>query len=250
MQLSILCGWLWLLRPARATWSEFNTFFDVVGFLRDGQGKICGVSAINRHSGKPVDFHADITVNATGAWAGKVAEFAGVTVPVRPTPGVMVAYEKRVTTRVINRLCEPDDGDILLPQRRMAVIGTTSFEVEEADYIPVYPDQVKQMHQRAALLVPELENIKIGEPICLPAANWRMMSGAAFHVPSSATTTNGCGINGLVTVTGGKATTCRRWPKKRQIWFCQKLGWQRVCETAQYPLADYHLYYQANEAAA
>ena len=237
---------------ARQYGTKFNTFHDVVGFLRNGKGSICGVSAVNRNAGQPVDFHADITINATGAWAGKVAEIAGISVPVRPTPGVMVAYEKRVTQRVINRLCEPDDGDILLPQRRMAVIGTTSFEVEEADYIPVYPDQVKQMHQRAALLVPELENIKMrGAYMSARPLIGGMMSGRSlsrtFKCYDHQTDE---GVNGLVTVTGGKATTCRVMAEKTADLVCQKLGWQRACETAQYPLADYHLYYQAAEVTA
>ncbi|MHB8114341.1 MAG: FAD-dependent oxidoreductase, partial [Bellilinea sp.] len=50
-------------------------------------------------------------------------------------------------------------------------------------------------------------------------------------------------VNGLVTVTGGKATTCRVMAEKTADLVCQKLGWQRACETAQHPLADYHLYY-------
>lgn len=237
---------------ARQYGAKFNTFTNVVGFLRDGQGKICGVSAINRHSGNPVDFHADITVNATGAWAGKVAEFAGVSVPVRPTPGVMVAYEKRVTQRVINRLCEPADGDILLPQRRMAVIGTTSFEVEDADYIPVYPDQVKEMHRRAALLVPELANIKLRGAYmsARPLIGGRMSGRSLSRTFKCYDHRTDEGVDGLVTVTGGKATTCRVMAEKTADLVCQKLGWQRGCETAQVPLADYHLYYQAAEGTA
>ena len=237
---------------ARQQGAEFKTFHDVVGFLRDGNGNICGVSAVNRHAGQPVDFHADITINATGAWAGKVAELIGIPVPVRPTPGVMVAYEKRVTQRVINRLCEPDDGDILLPQRRMAVIGTTSFEVEDADYIPVYTDQIKEMHKRAALLVPELENIKMrGAYMSARPLIGGMMSGRSlsrtFKCYDHRTDD---GVDGLVTVTGGKATTCRAMAEKTADLVCQKLGWQRACETAQHTLADYHLYYQAAEVTA
>ena len=237
---------------ARRYGAKFNTYHDVFGFLRDGNGNICGISAVNRHSAQPVEFQADITVNATGAWAGKVAEIAGIPVPVRPTPGVMVAYEKRVTERVINRLCEPDDGDILLPQRRMAVIGTTSFEVEDADYIPVHPDQVKEMHKRAALLVPALVNIKMrGAYMSARPLIGGMMSGRSlsrtFKCYDHRTID---GVDGLVTVTGGKATTCRVMAEKTADLVCQKLGWQRVCETAQHPLADYHLYYQSTEVAA
>ncbi len=213
--------------------AHFHTFHDVTGFLRDGTGRISGVRATDRHANHPWEFNADITINATGAWAGVVAEIAGLSVPVRPTPGVMVAYEKRVTNHVINRLCEPDDGDILLPQRRMAVIGTTSFEVEDADYIPVAPDQVQLMHQRAALLVPELKNVKMrGAYMSARPLIGGMMSGRSLsrtfkcydHLAND-------GIDGLVTVTGGKATTCRVMAEKTADLVCRKLGWDRSCQT-------------------
>lgn len=224
-----------------------HPFTEVTGFQQDGSGAVSGVTTLNRHTNQPTQFHADITINATGAWAGKIAELAGVQVPVRPTPGIMVAYEKRVTQRVINRLCEPADGDILLPQRRMAVIGTTSFEVEDADYIPVEADQIKMMHDRAALLVPALKNTKIrgaymsARPLIGGLTSGRSLSRTFKcydHMEND-------GISGLVTVTGGKATTCRIMAEKTADLVCQKMGWQRACETQFEVLTDYHQYYQS-----
>ncbi len=78
-------------------------------------------------------------------------------VSVTPTPGVMVAYDARLINRVINRLCPPSDGDIILPQRRMMCIGTTSFEVEDVDYIPIIEEQVELMHRCAARAGPWCE---------------------------------------------------------------------------------------------
>jgi len=230
---------------AKRLGTTFNTFFEVTGFLKDGRGAIIGVAALDRHANRPVEFRADITVNATGAWAGRVAALADLPVPVRPTPGVMVAYEKRMTNHVINRLCEPDDGDILLPQRRMSVIGTTSFEVEDADYIPVYPDQVQEMHKRAALLVPGLKHVGMrGAYMSARPLIGGMMSGRSLsrtfkcydHKEND-------GIDGFVTVTGGKATTCRIMAEKTADLVCQKLGWNAKCATAESSLVDYHLYY-------
>lgn len=222
-------------------------YTEVTGFLHGGSGAVSGVTALNRHTNQPAQFHADITINATGAWAGKIAELAGIQVPVRPTPGIMVAYEKRVTQRVINRLCEPADGDILLPQRRMAVIGTTSFEVEDADYIPVEPDQIAIMHERAVLLVPELQNTKIrgaymsARPLIGGLTSGRSLSRTFKcydHLEND-------GVGGLVTVTGGKATTCRIMAEKTADLVCQKIGWQQACETQFDVLTDYHQYYQS-----
>lgn len=225
----------------------FHAFTEVTGFLHNGNGDITGVTALDRHSGQSIVFQADITINATGAWTGIVADMAGVRVPVQPTPGVMVAYEKRVTQHVINRLCEPADGDILLPQRRMSVIGTTSFEVEDADYIPVEPAQIRMMQDRASLLVPELKNVKLrgaymsARPLIGGLVSGRSLSRTFKCYDHQ----ENDGIDGLVTVTGGKATTCRIMAEKTADLVCQKIGWQRSCETHLHPLTDYHFYYQS-----
>ena len=61
----------------------------------------------------------------------------------------MVVYDQRFVQRAINRLNKPGDGDIVLPQRRMVVVGTTSFEVDNLDYVPVIEEQVKLMLEPA-----------------------------------------------------------------------------------------------------
>jgi glycerol-3-phosphate dehydrogenase len=96
---------------------------------------VVGVRVMGRTDNKRSEIHGDIIINATGAWVGEIAKMAGVDVNISPTPGIMVAYDRRLCERTINRLNAPSDGDIVLPQRRMMVVGTTSFLVESADYM-------------------------------------------------------------------------------------------------------------------
>ncbi len=224
----------------------FFTFHEVKSFIQDGKGNVKGVKTLNRHADKEIDLYADIVINATGAWAGHLAELASSKVPVIPTPGVMVAYDRRLTNRVINRLCEPADGDILLPQRRMAVIGTTSFEVEDPDYIPVVADQIEEMHKRAAELVPSVVTTKMRGAYM----SARPLIGSEMQGRSLSRTFK-CydhgeinGIDGLVTVTGGKATTCRAMAEKTADLVCKKMGIKVGCQTTDHPLANYHDYYR------
>ncbi len=225
--------------------ARFLTFHEVTGMIINGQGRLSGVKALNRHSVSEQVFPADITINAAGAWAGMLARLAGRNVPVRPTPGVMVAYDQRPTQRVINRLCEPDDGDIIIPQRRMAVIGTTSFEVEDPDYFPVTDDQIQAMHKHAFQLIPGLARAKMrgaymsARPLIAGMTSGRSLS-RTFKCYDHETDD---GLAGLITVTGGKATTCRVMAEKTADLACQKLGFTKGCGTAETPLADYHLYY-------
>ena len=234
---------------AKQLGAQFFTYTNVVNIIIDGQRRVVGIVVNDRANDRNYEFRGDVVINATGAWAGAIADMIGLPVPVVPTPGVMVAYDQRLTNRVINRLVEPSDGDILLPQRRMSVIGTTSFEVEDADYIPVVEDQVAQMYKCACELVPAVANTK-QRGVYMSA---RPLIGEALK-GRSLTRTFKCydhaedGVEGMVTITGGKATTCRAMAEKTVDLVCKKLGINEVCTTANQPLASYRTYYQEQVA--
>jgi glycerol-3-phosphate dehydrogenase len=52
------------------------------------------------------------------------------------------------------------------------------------------------------------------------------------------------GIGNLVTITGGKATTCRAMAEKTVDLVCQKMGINAVCCTSEIPLVSYRNYYR------
>jgi glycerol-3-phosphate dehydrogenase len=54
------------------------------------------------------------------------------------------------------------------------------------------------------------------------------------------------GIDGMVTITGGKATTLRAMAEKTVDMVCSKLGVQAVCTTKDTPLLSYRAYYLNN----
>ena len=58
---------------------------------------------------------------------------AGVDVPIRPSPGVMLALRGRLCNMVINRLHASGDGDIVVPQRGLSIVGTSSWVVEDPE---------------------------------------------------------------------------------------------------------------------
>lgn len=230
---------------AKANGARFRTFTEAKSLLLDGKGNVTGVNVENRTEGKSEELHADMVVNATGAWAGEIAAMAGGNVPVMPTPGVMVAYDQRLVQRAINRLNVPGDGDIIVPQRRMAVVGTTSFDVEDLDYVPVVDEQVQQMYERGCELVPKIAQTKMRGAFMAT----RPLIGSGESGRSIARTFK-CydhketqGIDGLVTITGGKATTLRAMAEKTADVVCAKLGIPASCTTKDYPLLSYRQYY-------
>jgi glycerol-3-phosphate dehydrogenase len=229
---------------ARANGAKFKIYTEAKSLLMDGKGAVNGVKVLERASNQTVELRADIVVNATGAWAGEITEMAGASVPVKPTPGVMVAYDQRFVQRAINRLNKPGDGDIVLPQRRMVVVGTTSYDVDNLDYVPVLEDDVRLMLERGAELIPGIRNAKVrGKYVATrPLIGGGMGRSAArtFKCYDHKETDN---VDGLVTITGGKATTLRAMAEKTADLVCEKMGINMPCTTKDTPLLSYRQYY-------
>lgn len=230
---------------AKSNGAVFHLYTDVVGMLADGQGHIIGVEAWDRAADNRFEIRGDLVVNATGAWAGQITALAGISVPITPTPGVMVAYDKRLTQRAINLLNKPGDGDIVLPQRRMMVVGTTSFTIEDPDYVPVYENDVQLMIERGANLIPALRQTRergaymATRPLIGASAPGRSIS-RTFKAYDHKETDN---VDGLVTITGGKATTLRLMAEKTADLICKKMNLDIPCATAETVLPSYRKFY-------
>ncbi|HSM24770.1 MAG TPA: FAD-dependent oxidoreductase, partial [Anaerolineaceae bacterium] len=230
--------------------AEFHLFCEVEDFVLDGLGNVSGVRYIDRSINQVKEIQADIVVNAAGVWAGEVVGKVGnIHLPIRPTPGVMVAYDQRLCKRVINRLNEPGDGDIIVPQRQMITVGTTSFEADNLDYIPVFPDQIALMFERGCELIPAIKHTN--ERGAFMASRPLLDSATKGHSP---TRTFKCfdhketdNVDGLVTITGGKATTMRLMAEKTVDIVCQKLGMNVACKTAEIPVLSYRKFRIANK---
>jgi glycerol-3-phosphate dehydrogenase len=230
---------------AKSNGARFRLYTEVEDLLLDGQGDVIGVKVWDRKADTHSELKADIVINATGAWAGKITSMVKSKVSVTPTPGVMVAYDARMVQRVVNRLCKPSDGDIIVPQRRMMVVGTTSFSVEDVDYVPVYEDQVSMMMERGAELVPALRTTRergaymASRPLIASQGPGRDIS-RTFKCYDHQETDN---VGGLVTITGGKATTLRAMAEKTADVVCHKLGVSAGCTTRDVVLRSYRDYY-------
>jgi glycerol-3-phosphate dehydrogenase len=232
---------------ARANGATFQVYTELESLVLDGRRNVVGLTVWQRTTGARRELRGDIVINATGAWAGQVAGRAGARVPISPTPGVMVAFDARLTQRPINRLNKPGDGDILLPQRRMVVVGTTSFDVEDPDYVPVTKDQIALMVERGAELVPAIRQARqrgaymAARPLVGAGGSGRSMARTfkCFDHQESD------GIGNFVTITGGKATTCRAMAERLADVVCAKLGVVAASTTCEVPLVSYRQFYAA-----
>jgi glycerol-3-phosphate dehydrogenase len=123
----------------------------------------------------------------------------------------------------------------------MIVVGTTSFEVEDVDYIPVIDEQVKEMVERGAEMLPAIRKchqrgaFMSSRPLIGAGASARSVSRTFKCFDHAVTDGIGC----FVTITGGKATTCRAMAEATADLVCQKLGVREECQTKEAPLASY-----------
>jgi glycerol-3-phosphate dehydrogenase len=231
---------------AKGHGARFMTYTEVTNLLVNGQGDVVGVSIWDRARDRQRELRGDIVINAAGAWAGEIAMLAGANVPITPTPGVMVAFDRRLVQRPINRLNKPSDGDIALPQRRMVVVGTTSFEVDDPDYVPVTESHIALMIERGAELIPALRHIDrrgayMSTRPLVGKGGGRSMA-RTFKCFDHKETDD---VYGLVTITGGKATTCRVMAEKTADLICAKLGVTVPCVTRTTLLSPYRRYFVA-----
>lgn len=210
------------------------------------QGKaVAGVQVFDSRTGKTETLGADIVVNATGAWAGMIAEMAKVDVPVAPTAGVMVTIGKRFNNMVINRMHKPHDGDLVVPIRNTSMIGTTSWRVTSPDAIEIPQDQIDKMMQAGELLMPILKEgrqrgvMAVARPL-IASAN---LDARDFPRTFEAYNHRHDGAPGLVTITGGKTTTARGMAEKVSDVVCAELGIHAECKTKTTPLVSYRDFY-------
>ncbi len=210
-------------------------FVEVTGMLRTA-GVVTGAAVRDLVSGRDSEIHADIVVNATGPWSEQVATMAGVDVPIRPSPGVMLALRGRLCNMVVNRLHASGDGDIVVPQRALSVVGTSSWVVDDPDDLGVPEDHVARMIEEGAQLIPAVRNAPFraawsaARPLIGPrdAADSGRELSRTFKAIDHAETD---GLEGFVTLTGGKATTLRGMAELCGDLVARKLDVDAQCRT-------------------
>jgi glycerol-3-phosphate dehydrogenase len=228
-------------RSAEEHGAKILLYHRVVALERDGR-KVTGALLHDEVTGAEVSIHADVVVNAAGAWAGQIAELAGGRVNVLPGKGIMIAMNHRLVNTVVNRCKPPADGDILVPIRTVSVIGTTDMEVADPDDLEVTQSEIDEMLDEGEKLVPgfrEARALRVwagARPLfsAEEVSDTREVSRSHTLIDHRERD----GIEGLVTITGGKATTYRLMAEVAVDAVCTQLGMVRPCRTHEEPLPD------------
>ena len=138
---------------AKRNGASLLNYVEVTGLLIH-DGVVSGAAVHDHVTGRDAEIHADLTVNATGPWSEKVASHGRRRRPDPPSPGVMLAVRGRLCNMVINHLHASGDGDIVVPQRGLSIVGTSSWVVEDPDDLGVPDDHVQRMVDEGSKLIP------------------------------------------------------------------------------------------------
>ncbi len=221
---------------ARRAGAQILTYHEATSLILE-QGQVVGAQVHNMATGETFAIHAALTVNAAGAWTGKIAAMAGIEVRILPSKGTMIAVNHRVVNTVINRCKLPADGDILVPSHTVAVIGTTSVKVAEPEPLRIETWEVAKMLAEGDKLVPGLSGMRILRAWAgVRPLFQETYDGGGRDVTRKLTLLDHEareGVAGFLTITGGKWTTFRLMAEAAVDLACEKLGGERPCLTAE-----------------
>lgn len=226
---------------AREHGATIFTGHEVTGLLRRGE-RVHGVTLYHHASRERRTLHAPVVVNAAGIWGQRIAEYADLKIRMFPAKGSLLIFESRINQHVINRCRPPADADILVPGDTISLIGTTSTHIDyqDIDRCRVTADEVDILLREGEKLAPIMANTRILRAYC----GVRPLV-ASDDDPSGRNVSRGIvlldhaerdGLEGLITITGGKLMTYRLMAEWATDAVCRKLNHNRPCTTADTPL--------------
>ena len=228
------------IHSAQEYGAQALTYHEVIHLLTvDGgntpNGRVVGALCHNLVNNENIEIFADLVINATGAWAGKIGATANIEIAISPGKGTMIAVSHRVVNTVINRLKMPSDGDILVPAHTVAVMGTTDEQVPDPDQFSIEPWEVKLMLSEGEKMIPGFSQLRMlrawagVRPLFQETKTDQSRDITRSFVLLDHEERDG--VAGLLTITSGKWTTYRKMAEATVDKVCEKLGTERACRT-------------------
>ncbi|MFA7157440.1 MAG: FAD-dependent oxidoreductase [Bacilli bacterium] len=228
--------------------AEIKTYHEVIEINKNGKN-IESVTVINHIKNKKEIIKGDIFINATGPWAGNIASLAGIDLSVSPSPGTMLAMKTRISNMVVSRLHKAGDGDIVVPQRNLTIIGSTQWLSDNPDINIVPPKDIDFLNKSAIDIFPCFKHLKYhtawaaARPLFGKHTNLEGVRNLSRDFIAIDHKVND-NIDNMVSIVGGKATTLRAMGEVATNMICKKLGLENKCETANIILPNYREYYR------
>jgi glycerol-3-phosphate dehydrogenase len=186
----------------------------VEGLLYDERGTVSGVRVRDRETGDSYQARAAAVVNATGVWADRLRIAVGGREAIRPLRGSHLIFPQyRFPIYQAVTFPHPDDGRpvFVFPWEGVTLIGTTDIDHEsDLDEEPaIAPEELHYLLRAVEVHFPDLR-LTAADVLATFAGVRPVISHGKAKDPSKESREHMFwNENGLLTVTGGKLTTCR-----------------------------------------
>ena len=190
------------------------THTEVVEVLRSGRD-VRGVRCFDLIDKRSFEIEAALVVNATGPWAGRVAEMADAEVKMRPGKGVHVTFERRIGNYGL--ILEGVDGRVmfLVPHGAETIVGTTDTDFYgdpgRVD-LDISHDEVAYVIEAAARALPQARSwrpIRAWAGVRNTMFEWGVDSDDLSRRHEVLDHSTRDGIGGFISVLGGKLAAYR-----------------------------------------
>ncbi|WP_019555020.1 anaerobic glycerol-3-phosphate dehydrogenase subunit GlpA [Propionispira raffinosivorans] len=198
-------------------------------------GKVIGVDVRNYFTKQTYFIACDFVVNAAGPWSGQIAALAGLDVNVQPDKGTLIAFNQRISSRIVNRLHVPSDGDIFVPHGSITILGTTSMSVKDPEDTSSSFSEIESLLQIGEKTFENLRKYRVlrafagSRPLYSASGGKGRGASRGFVILDHLED----GLDGFMTITGGKFTTYRLMAEKMTDIVCKKLQVTTPCRTAE-----------------
>ncbi|HWI64526.1 MAG TPA: anaerobic glycerol-3-phosphate dehydrogenase subunit GlpA [Symbiobacteriaceae bacterium] len=223
---------------AEALGARVLTYRKVTGLIMDG-GRVAGATLRNQLTGEDERVEADMVINAAGAWGGRITAMAGVHLDIVADRGVLLVYHGRLTSRVVNRLRPPGNGDIFVPAGSVTLLGTTATPVTDPDDLTIPPEEVESLLRLGSDLLPAAATARVLRAFAGVRPLMKAQGASTRDLPRTYQVVDHeavHGVPGLVSILGGKLTTYREMAEKTVNVAAAHLGVTAPCRTAVEPI--------------
>lgn len=199
-----------------------------------------GATIKDRVTGEEGTIEASFVVNATGAWTNAFLSLVGLQIGMALSKGTLLVTNHRLSHRVINRCRPPSDGDIIVPNDTVSILGTTSVRVKTPeDFLPT-TEEVDLLIRETSRMIPRIKDTRFIRAYAgirplfeSEEANDDRQISRGFALIDHGQRD---GLHGLITITGGKLVTYRLMAEKTSDLICEKIGRKIPCTTHLQPL--------------
>lgn len=240
-----------IIDGARLVWSNVHQAtkygakvltYNKVTDIHSEKGRITGATVINTLTGESSHWECETIINVAGTWANEVTRLCGIELNMTKNKGTLLVFNQRLSNKVLNRLRTPGDGDIIVPHHTVTILGTTSVNVDRPDLAKPTSQEVEILLNAGRELYPEIDNYRLlrayagVRPLYAGEGYINGDNGRDISRDFTIRDHNLDGLNGIISLIGGKLTTYRLIAEKTVDYVCKAMKIDQACTTAQIPL--------------